>query len=127
MTAHVPKIGKTTLRRLGIIESFGGACEVCGAIGNDRLQVAHLVARSELPRGKPHPLRWSPMNLAVLCIPCHEAFDIAVGVSAWWHERRSSGKTKSRRARFKEFEEKFKVLLRMRRVGLAQLAAMRAK
>jgi len=44
-----------------------------------RLEVAHLVARSELP--KPHPFYKDPRNLTTLCRWCHLALDLALEVT----------------------------------------------
>ncbi len=98
------------------------ACEVCGRrpAALARLQCAHLVSEFELFfLGLRDRYLLDERNLAVLCRPCHRAFDLDVGVL---DERRLAPRQVARlRARYQRFESQFRrlALRRMRFLATA--------
>ncbi len=97
-------------------------CRVCGRqpTAPKQLQAAHLVAESHLWRlGLRDRYLFDERNLAVLCRPCHRAFDLALGVLR--AERMPKGTVTRLRRRFAALEAAFAELLQERAAFLALL------
>ena len=99
----------TRLRVLALV------CEVCTRrpVAIARLQCAHLLSEFELFHlGLRDRYLVDERNLAVLCRPCHRAFDLDLGVL---DERRMAPRQVSRlRARYQRFALQFQPLVRRR-------------